>query len=73
MKRTLITAALIAAGSSAVAHPGHFAEMAGHSHWLEYAAIGAFIAFVCVSVALARRNAASARRVQRVERRHRPD
>ncbi len=32
------------AGTPAVAHPGHLAEVAGHGHWLGAAALGAAIA-----------------------------
>ncbi|MEL6841237.1 MAG: DUF6732 family protein [Pseudomonadota bacterium] len=30
----------IFAGSAAVAHPGHWGELAGHDHWVAGAAIG---------------------------------
>jgi len=30
----------IFAGSAAVAHPGHWGELAGHDHWIAGAAIG---------------------------------
>lgn len=43
MKFAVLIAALIGA-SSAHAHPGHLAEVAGHGHWLGAAAIGAAIA-----------------------------
>ena len=39
---TILTATLLA--STANAHPGHLAEVAGHGHWLGAAAIGAAIA-----------------------------
>ena len=29
---------LLASASSAAAHPGHFAEVAGHAHWIGLAA-----------------------------------
>lgn len=38
--RELLTFLLICAGSSAMAHPGHWADVAGHDHWVAGAAIG---------------------------------
>lgn len=38
--RGLLTVLLVCAASSAVAHPGHWAEVAGHDHWIAGAAIG---------------------------------
>lgn len=38
--RGLLTLSLIFAGSAAVAHPGHWADLAGHDHWVAGAAIG---------------------------------
>ncbi|MEJ8562715.1 hypothetical protein QTO30_16850 [Yoonia sp. GPGPB17] len=38
--RGLLTILLICAGSSAMAHPGHWAEAAGHDHWAAGIAIG---------------------------------
>lgn len=38
--RGLLTVLLICAGSSALAHPGHWAEAAGHNHWAAGIAIG---------------------------------
>ena len=38
--RGLVTLILICAGSAAVAHPGHWADVAGHDHWVAGAAIG---------------------------------
>ena len=35
---------LLASASAAAAHPGHFAEVAGHAHWIGLAAAGAAIA-----------------------------
>lgn len=32
---------LLASASAAAAHPGHFAEVAGHAHWIGLAAAGA--------------------------------
>ena len=32
---------LLASASAASAHPGHFAEVAGHAHWIGLAAAGA--------------------------------
>lgn len=32
---------LLASASTAAAHPGHFAEVAGHAHWIGLAAAGA--------------------------------
>ena len=38
--RIFLTIALMLAGQSAVAHPGHLIEVAGHDHWLSGIAIG---------------------------------
>lgn len=38
--RGLLTVMLIFAGSAAAAHPGHWADLAGHDHWVAGAAIG---------------------------------
>jgi len=38
--RRLLSLILIFAGTSAVAHPGHWADVAGHDHWVAGAAIG---------------------------------
>lgn len=38
--RLTLTFALICAGTSAAAHPGHWADLAGHDHWVAGAAIG---------------------------------
>ncbi len=38
--RVLLTITLICVGSSAMAHPGHWADVAGHDHWVAGAAIG---------------------------------
>lgn len=38
--RIFLTIALMLAGQSAVAHPGHLIEVAGHDHWLAGIAIG---------------------------------
>lgn len=43
MKHACLIVLLVAAGA-AQADPGHLAEVAGHSHWLGAAAIGAAIA-----------------------------
>ena len=43
MKPILTIIAMLSA-STAAAHPGHLAEVAGHGHWLGAAAIGAAIA-----------------------------
>jgi len=43
MKHVIIGTA-ICFGSTAQAHTGHLAEVAGHGHWLGAAAIGAAIA-----------------------------
>jgi len=37
--RGLLTFIFLVAGSSAFAHPGHWAEVAGHGHWIAGAAI----------------------------------
>ena len=41
--RFLLTVFAILFGTSASAHPGHLADMAGHDHWIAGAAIGAAI------------------------------
>lgn len=38
--RALLTLTLIFAGSAVAAHPGHWADVAGHDHWVAGAAIG---------------------------------
>lgn len=38
--RGSLTLLFIFAGSSALAHPGHWADAAGHDHWIAGAAIG---------------------------------
>ncbi|MEL7179069.1 MAG: DUF6732 family protein [Pseudomonadota bacterium] len=38
--RGLLTVLLITVGSSAMAHPGHLADVAGHDHWAAGIAIG---------------------------------
>lgn len=35
------TLVFLASASAAAAHPGHFAEVAGHAHWIGLAAAGA--------------------------------
>ena len=37
--RGLLTLTLIFAGNAAAAHPGHWADIAGHDHWVAGAAI----------------------------------
>ena len=60
MKATVATLAMLAA-TPALAHPGHYAESAGHSHWLAAGALG--LAFAVAGVALWRgRRAKKARR-----------
>ena len=41
--RFLLTAFTVSIGTSAAAHPGHLADLAGHDHWVAGAAIGAAI------------------------------
>ena len=36
-----LTALLILISTPAAAHPGHFAELAGHSHWIALGALAA--------------------------------
>ena len=38
--RGLLTLTLIFAGNAAAAHPGHWADIAGHDHWVAGAAVG---------------------------------
>lgn len=38
--RGLLALTLIFAGTAAAAHPGHWADIAGHDHWVAGAAIG---------------------------------
>ncbi len=38
--RILMTVMLVLTASSAHAHPGHWADVAGHDHWVAGAAIG---------------------------------
>lgn len=44
MKRLITPCIALLWVSSASAHPGHLIEVAGHSHWLGAAALGAAIA-----------------------------
>ncbi|MEM6934292.1 MAG: DUF6732 family protein [Pseudomonadota bacterium] len=39
--RICFAAMMIVASSPAIAHPGHFAELAGHSHWIVLGALAA--------------------------------
>ena len=36
----MLSMILVFVGSTAVAHPGHWGELAGHDHWIAGAAIG---------------------------------
>lgn len=38
--RGFLILVLLMAGTSAMAHPGHWADVAGHDHWIAGAAIG---------------------------------
>jgi putative Mn2+ efflux pump MntP len=38
--RGFLTLVLMVAGSAVMAHPGHWADVAGHDHWVAGAAIG---------------------------------
>jgi putative Mn2+ efflux pump MntP len=38
--RVLLSMMLVFTGSAAMAHPGHWADLAGHDHWVAGAAIG---------------------------------
>ena len=38
--RAFLSLTLAFAGSAAAAHPGHWADVAGHDHWVAGAAIG---------------------------------
>ena len=38
--RGILTVILVFAGTAAAAHPGHWADVAGHDHWVAGAAIG---------------------------------
>lgn len=38
--RPILTLILILTGTAAAAHPGHWADVAGHDHWVAGAAIG---------------------------------
>lgn len=38
--RALITVLFISSGSAALADPGHWGNVAGHSHWIAAAALG---------------------------------
>ncbi len=43
MTRILTGAVSVLAPGAALAHPGHLADLAGHSHWVAGAAVGAAI------------------------------
>ncbi len=38
--RVILSLMTVFAGSAAMAHPGHWGELAGHDHWVAGAAIG---------------------------------
>lgn len=38
--RATLTLTFTVSGSAAIAHPGHWADVAGHDHWVAGAAIG---------------------------------
>lgn len=38
--RAILSTLVIFAGTAAHAHPGHWADVAGHDHWIAGAAIG---------------------------------
>ncbi len=38
--RFILSMMFVFAGSAAMAHPGHWGELAGHDHWVAGAAIG---------------------------------
>ena len=60
MKAAIATVAILAA-TPALAHPGHYAESAGHSHWLAVGALA--LAFAIAGAALWRgRRAKAAKR-----------
>lgn len=59
MKAAIATLAALAA-TPALAHPGHYAEAGGHSHWLAAGALA--LAFVIAGAALWRRRARARRR-----------
>ncbi len=44
MKTIFLSVSALFAATAAQAHPGHWAEVAGHGHWLGAAAIGGAIA-----------------------------
>ncbi len=63
MKAAIATLAALAAipiATPALAHPGHYAEAGGHSHWLAAGALA--LAFVIAAAALWCRRARVARR-----------
>ncbi|MBK0397829.1 hypothetical protein H0I76_01385 [Limibaculum sp. M0105] len=57
-----LAALLAAVPATALAHPGHYAETAGHTHWLALGAMG--LAGLVTAVAVVRR-ARSIRRARK--------
>ena len=63
LSRAIAASALtFAASAPALAHPGHVAEQAGHSHWLAYGAAGLAVAIGLGAVAFAWRRLATRNR-----------
>ncbi len=60
MTRLLILPVALISASTAQAHPGHLAEVAGHGHWLGAAAIGAAIAIGLWAASKGRKSAQDA-------------
>jgi hypothetical protein len=59
----LVALPLLALATPALAHPGHLAESAGHTHWLALASFGAAAAIAVIGilcVAMRRRRDAAA-------------
>lgn len=56
--KSLSIPVLVLSATSAAADPGHLAEVAGHSHWIAVAALGAAAA-VAIAIAIAGRKRGS--------------
>lgn len=59
MTKTLTFLTAVALSSKAMAHAGHVAETANHSHWGEVALVVALAAIVIALLARAARNSAA--------------
>lgn len=59
-----LAAILAALPATAMAHPGHYAETAGHTHWLALGALGLAGLITVAAARAARRRARKDRRAE---------